>query len=90
LTEFERAELRQGSPVHSDPVERLNSEGIPRDHLKHALRNKRLVRDARRINSCLLCRRIGVNEAGICEVCYSLLNDEEQRLAEAWIRGGGP
>ena len=71
-------------------MERLNSEGIPRDQLKHALRNKRMVREARRINSCLLCRRVGVNETGLCEVCYSMLDGEELHLAEAWLRGGGP
>ncbi|MFY9235070.1 MAG: hypothetical protein WAO58_11505 [Fimbriimonadaceae bacterium] len=69
---------------------RLNSEAIPRKDLALALRNRRLVREFRRIDKCVLCRRVGVNEAALCDVCYSLLNDEEAPLAEAWLRGGGP
>ena len=46
---------------------------------------------ARRINSCLLCRRIGVNESGLCEVCYAMLEDaEEQTLASKWLSGEAP
>ena len=71
-------------------MHRLNSEGIPRDQLILALKDRRAVATARRINSCLLCRRIGVNEAGLCVVCYGMLNDEELRLAERWLRGVGP
>ncbi|MEA2553739.1 MAG: hypothetical protein QOJ65_1915 [Fimbriimonadaceae bacterium] len=70
--------------------DRLNSEGIRRDQLTWALRQRRVVGTARRINSCLLCRRIGVNESGLCEVCFSLLNDEESRLAGRWMSGEGP
>jgi hypothetical protein len=72
-------------------VERLNSEGIPRDTLRIALKSRRDVLTARRINSCLLCRRIGVNETGLCDVCYGLLDDpEELRLANRWLTGEGP
>jgi hypothetical protein len=72
-------------------VERLNSEGIPRANLRFALRDRRAVSGARRIDSCLLCRRSRVNEAGLCDVCYSLLDDpEEQRLAQRWLSGEGP
>ena len=49
-----------------------------------------MVRTARRINSCLLCRNRGVNEAGVCDVCYASLNDEELRLANRWMTGEGP
>ena len=71
-------------------MERLNSEGIRRQDLPLALRDRRTVQIARRINSCLLCRRIGVNESGLCEVCYGLLDGDEQRLAERWLSGIGP
>lgn len=70
--------------------DRLNSEGIRRDELRWALTQRRIVAGARKINSCLLCRRIGVNEAGLCEVCFTLLSDEEARIAYRWISGEGP
>jgi len=71
-------------------VERLNGEGILRRDLSFALKNRKMVSEARRINSCLLCRRIGVNEAGICSVCYSMLDGDELRLATRWLTGEGP
>jgi hypothetical protein len=72
-------------------VERLNPEGIPRDDLRYALTQRRFVMSARRMNSCMLCKRIGVNETGLCEVCYGLLDDpEELRLANRWLTGEGP
>ena len=69
---------------------RLNSEGIPREHLLIALRDRRVVQAARYINSCLLCRRREVNEAGLCEVCWGMLEGEEIRMGERWMRGEGP
>ena len=72
-------------------MERLNSEGIPRASLKFALSKTSQVMTARRINKCLLCRSKGVNEAGLCEVCYALIQDpEEQRLIGRWLTGEGP
>lgn len=71
-------------------MERLNSEGIPRDKLSIALKNPRVVGSARKINSCMLCKRRGVNEAGLCDVCYILLSDTELRLANRWMTGEGP
>jgi hypothetical protein len=72
-------------------VERLNSEGIPRHQLKFALRRPATVLTARRVDSCLLCRRKGVNEAGLCDLCYPLIQDpEEQGLIEKWLSGEGP
>ena len=72
-------------------MERLNPEGIPRDDLRYALTQRRFVMSARRMNSCMLCKRIGVNETGLCEVCYGLLDDpEELRLANRWLTGEGP
>jgi hypothetical protein len=69
-------------------IERWNSEGIPRDQLVVALRTPRIVRFARRINSCLLCRRKSVNEAGICEVCTAnILDAEELRLIGEYRTG---
>lgn len=70
--------------------DRLNSEGIRRDQLVWSLMQRRIVLTARRINSCLLCRRAGVNESGLCDVCFSLLSDEENRIARRWISGEGP
>jgi hypothetical protein len=55
-----------------------------------ALRNRRQVVAARKINSCLLCRRIGVNEAGLCDFCYSMLDGDELLLAVRWLQGVGP
>jgi hypothetical protein len=71
-------------------VERWNGEGIPRHLLPQALKDRKQVLTARRINSCLLCRRIPVNESGLCEVCYSMLDGEELRLATRWLTGEGP
>jgi hypothetical protein len=62
-------------------VHRLNSEGILRRDLPFALKNRRMVTDARRIDSCLLCRRPHVNEAALCDVCYAMLEGEELELA---------
>ena len=71
-------------------MERLNSEGIPRDQLLHALKDRRMVLMARKLNSCLLCRRNSVNEAGLCNVCWALLNDEELKQGTRWVAGVGP
>jgi hypothetical protein len=71
-------------------VDRLNGEGILRKNLILALRDRRAVGTARRINSCLLCRRIGVNEAALCDVCYSMLDGEELVWAQKWLTGVGP
>ena len=72
------------------PVERVNSEGIPRLDLAHYLRHRSSVIAARRIDTCMLCRRHRVNEAGLCDYCYSALDGEEARLAAAWLSGQGP
>jgi hypothetical protein len=71
-------------------MDRLNGEGIPRRLLSTALKDRKQVLGARKINSCLLCRRIGVNEAGLCEVCYAMLEGEELNLAVRWLQGVGP
>ncbi len=71
-------------------MERYNSEGIPRNLLPQALRDRRQVLNARKIDSCLLCRARSVNEAGLCRVCWVLLTDEELRLAQVWLNGVGP
>jgi hypothetical protein len=70
--------------------DRLNSEGIRRDQLVWVLTQRHIVLKARKVNSCLLCRRVGVNEAALCEVCHALLNDDEFRVASKWISGEGP
>ncbi|MBI1757237.1 MAG: hypothetical protein HY248_01920 [Fimbriimonas ginsengisoli] len=71
-------------------MHRINPEGLPRHELIHALRSRRSVFKARRIRQCLLCRAGKVNEAGLCEVCYASLDDEELRLAGRWLSGVGP
>lgn len=71
-------------------VDRFNSEGIPLTSLTVALRTPRVVSEARRIDMCLLCRRPRVNEAGLCNVCYSQLEGEPLRLAVNWMSGVGP
>ncbi|HEY0867539.1 MAG TPA: hypothetical protein VGE01_09175 [Fimbriimonas sp.] len=71
-------------------MERLNGEGIPRHTLMLALKNRKQVADARRIDSCLLCRNRRVNEAGLCDMCYALLDGEELRMATRWMAGVGP
>lgn len=71
-------------------MDRLNSEGIRRGELPFVLRQTDRVRTARRIDSCLLCRRKRVNEAGLCDVCFSQLEGEEMRLANRWLTGEGP
>lgn len=71
-------------------MDRLNSEGIPRHTLAIALRDRKKVADARRIDACMLCRRGRVNEAGLCDVCYGMLDGEELRLAGRWLTGEGP
>jgi hypothetical protein len=71
-------------------VDRVNSEGILRHDLAHYLRNRSAVMGARRIDTCMLCRRLRVNEAGLCDYCYSALDGEEARLAAAWLSGQGP
>ncbi|RYG47101.1 hypothetical protein EON79_08275 [bacterium] len=71
-------------------MERFNSEGIRRDELLLALKTLRTVQIARRFDTCMLCRRHRVNEAGLCDVCYSQLEGEEARLAEKWLSGIGP
>jgi len=71
-------------------MERWNSEGIPRSHLKATLRRSEFVFSARRIDRCLLCRGDRVNEAGLCEFCCALLDQEEHDLVERWRAGVGP
>ena len=71
-------------------VERPNSAGVSPDELDFVLRDRRMVWMARRINACLLCRRPGVNEAGLCDICYALLGEELFTLAGRWLTGQGP
>ncbi|MCU0316394.1 MAG: hypothetical protein MUC92_07360 [Fimbriimonadaceae bacterium] len=71
-------------------MDRLNSEGIDRSQLKYALTQERMVKEARRVNRCLLCAGPGVNEAGVCDGCSALLSGEEARLVELWMAGVKP
>lgn len=67
--------------------ERVNSTGLPRKDLLWALEQPRMVKLARQTDSCLLCRESRVNEAGLCRICYSLLDDREIALARRWLQG---
>lgn len=69
---------------------RINSEGLPRDELIWALTQPELIRQSRRIDSCLLCRRPRVNEAALCDCCWATLDDEELRHAARWTMGIRP
>lgn len=71
-------------------VERLNPEGIPRQDLKWVLTQERLVREARKIDSCLMCKADRINEAALCQVCWALLDDDELRSAQRWTMGVAP
>lgn len=71
-------------------MERWNSEGIPRETLLWALTQKRFIVRAIQDDACLLCKSSKVNEAGICEVCWALLNEEELKCANLWLSGAGP
>lgn len=66
---------------------RLHPEGIKRDQLTFVLSREDLVRTAVRIDRCLLCRSAGVNEAGLCLVCWPTLSASEQSLADRWTMG---
>ena len=68
----------------------MNSEGIIRENLMHALKDPRTVREAKRIDRCLLCRRPGVNDAALCEFCWALLDEDELKQGQRWLSGVGP
>jgi hypothetical protein len=69
---------------------RWNSEGIPRDQLKWALTQKTMVLRARRTRQCLICCASSVNEAGLCDICWAVLDEKELELAGKWLSGVGP
>ncbi len=71
-------------------MERVNSEGIRRGDLRFVLTQTRMVHAARRNGSCLLCRNGPVNEAALCDSCFSFLSEDESRLAQKWLTGEGP
>ena len=71
-------------------MDRLNPEGVPRSHLLFTLKDLKKVMVARRFDKCLLCCRGGVNEAGLCQVCWALLDEAELKQGERWLAGVGP
>lgn len=71
-------------------MERWNSEAIPREELAWALGRPDIVRAARRIDKCLLCRAPHVNEAGLCPTCWAILDEPDLTLAQRWLSGVGP
>ncbi len=71
-------------------MDRVNSQGIPRQRLIWTLKQPKIVKKAIKEDSCLLCRAPRVNDAALCEVCYALLGDDELKATECWLSGVGP
>jgi len=69
---------------------RINSEGIERSKLVWVLSQATFVLAARRIDSCLLCRRHHVNEAALCDYCWATLDERELEAATKWTLGVRP
>lgn len=69
---------------------RVNSEGIRREELPYYLTRADLIARARASDACLLCRRPRVNEAALCMVCWSSLDEDELKLATRWTSGIAP
>ena len=69
---------------------RVNDEGIRRDELPFYLTRADLIARARAMDACLLCRRPRVNEAALCLVCWSSLDEDEVRQAARWTAGLEP
>ena len=93
--EWQRWEARAWPSItlkgkYNNTVDRLNSEGNPRDQLKLALSNRMLVEKNRKLDRCLLCCSSNVNEAALCHVCWSFLDDAEYEIARRWTIGVGP
>lgn len=70
--------------------DRLHPEGVRRYELAWVLAQARFVRVAVATDRCLLCRNPRVNEAGLCDVCWTYLTDEELAIAERWTIGTAP
>ncbi len=71
-------------------MDRLHPQAVPREHLGWALTQERIVKRAVRDDLCMLCCAKRVNEAGLCDVCYSGLNATEFQEAEKWLTGARP
>ncbi|MBX3110500.1 MAG: hypothetical protein KF857_00700 [Fimbriimonadaceae bacterium] len=71
-------------------MDRLSESGWPRHQLAWVLAQNKFVAEARRLDSCLLCRSPKVNEAGLCEGCYASLEPPDIDLAERWLAGAMP
>lgn len=82
--------VQSGSEVQFGVLERYNEAGLYRDELLFALKDRKKVLEARRVDICMLCRRPKVNAAGICEYCYALLDGEELHTVTRWMIGGTP
>ncbi|MBL8087490.1 MAG: hypothetical protein JNM85_05385 [Chthonomonas sp.] len=71
-------------------MDRETAAGIPRSSFLWALSRPDIVQQYRKINLCMLCRREGVNAAGICDNCYHVLNSPEIDAVQRWLSGVGP
>lgn len=69
---------------------RWNSEGMPRHEILWALSQPRIVKKAIRESSCLICCNSKINEAGLCDICWATLDDQELNIATKWVAGSGP
>ncbi|MEP6753935.1 MAG: hypothetical protein ABJA67_00415 [Chthonomonadales bacterium] len=61
--------------------------GVPRHMVIDALKNPRLVAEARRVNKCFMCKARETDKTGLCLVCRTYLNDEERVAAQAYYDG---
>ena len=77
-------QLRPGEldPVAADLVATIVTRGL--------LTQRSIVANARKIDSCLLCRRREVNEAGLCNYCWATLSESELDVAVKWTHGAMP
>jgi hypothetical protein len=69
---------------------RWNPEGIRRDQLIWALTQAHIVPEYVKIDACMLCRANRVNDAGLCRMCYALLDGAEIKVAVRWMNGVAP
>ncbi|MCE9559907.1 MAG: hypothetical protein K8R88_13280 [Armatimonadetes bacterium] len=69
---------------------RWNAEGVHLKDLPYALSRVDIVSLYRNMNRCMLCMRVGVNEAGVCGVCYSMLDGEPLKAVLEWTMGKRP
>lgn len=68
-------------------MERMNPAGIRPESLAYALSRPDIVAFYRKANSCMLCRRTGVNQAGLCDSCVAMLSSRDHDLVTRYLAG---